>query len=136
MYHPPFTDSAETHFIRTPIPTSGAEKKIRTHHFDPFLEISHRLKLIIHFDASASSIKPLVAEFSIIITDFPADTTADYFVRPLSPSLSSTSDSSSGIFTIPPPHPGIIQPGGDEVSCLDLDLPEYTPPYERTKTTI
>jgi hypothetical protein len=136
VYQPPtLTNSSETHFIRTPIPTGNVNKSIRTHHFDPFLEISHRLKLIIHFDASASSIEPLVAEFPIIITDFPPDTTADYFVQPLSPSLSSTSDSSSGVVTIVShPPPGTIQPGGDEVACVDLDLPEYTPRYERTIT--
>jgi hypothetical protein len=131
VYHPPtFTNSSETHFIRTPIPT-----RVRTHHFDPFLEISHRLKLIVHFDVSRNIAEPLIAEFPIIITDFPPDTTADYFVQPLSPSLSTTSDSSSGAVIIPPPPPsGTIQPGGDEVACIDLDLPEYTPRYERTLT--
>ncbi|KAI8878161.1 hypothetical protein K501DRAFT_259146 [Backusella circina FSU 941] len=120
-YHPPsFSNSSETHFIRTPIYVTKSLKvprPIRTHHFDPFLEISHRLSLVIYFSASAD---PLKLYFPIIITDFPADITADYFLNALSPTQSNTSTAESVS----------LQPGGDEVTCVDLDLPEYTPRYE------
>lgn len=132
---PSFSNSSETHFLRTPIPLIPSKKgckTIRTHHFDPFLEISHRVKIIIHFNTSNVLAKPLAVEFPIIITDFPRDTTADYFVDPLSPvqSISTISSGNSSFVTLPPPA-GSIQPGGDEVPCIDLDLPEYTPPYEK-----
>jgi hypothetical protein len=79
-----------------------------------------------------STIKPLVVEFPIIITDFPPNTTADYFADPLSPLPStSTASTDNGNIIMLPPTSGSIQPGGDEVSCLDLDLPEYTPRYEK-----
>lgn len=75
----------------------------------------------------------MAVEFPIIITDFPRDTTADYFVDPLSPiqSVSTLSSTNSSFVTLSPTPvaAGSIQPGGDEVPCIDLDLPEYTPPY-------
>lgn len=142
VYHPPtFSNSSETHFIRTPIsliPTKRVPKTIRTHHFDPFLEISHRLKLVIHFIASTTTVQPLELEFPIIITDFPPNTTADYFVDPLSPvqSISTMSDNSMVSLLQPvSASSSTIQPGGDEVPCVDLDLPEYTPRYESIQTT-
>ncbi|KAI7888105.1 uncharacterized protein EV154DRAFT_518721 [Mucor mucedo] len=132
-YHPPsFTTSAETHFLRTPIPlvpSVEVRETIRTHHFDPFLEISHRVKVVFHFNQSTES---LAVEFPIIMTDFPSDTKADYFVDPLlspMPSSVSTLSSANSSFVTLSPAPMIIQPGGDEVPCIDLDLPEYTPPY-------
>ncbi|KAI8642086.1 hypothetical protein BD408DRAFT_417054 [Parasitella parasitica] len=135
-YHPPtFSNSSETHFIRTPIPliaTKRSPKAIRTHHFDPFLEISHRLKLEIHFNASTITAQPLELEFPIIITDFPPNTKADYFVDPLSPVQSVSTISDGSLISLSQPVlSATIQPGGDEVSCVDLDLPEYTPRYER-----
>lgn len=143
VYHPPtFSNSSETHFIRTPIPlvaTKRVPKTIRTHHFDPFLEISHRVKLQIHFIASTTTAHPLELEFPIIITDFPPNTTADYFVDPLSPVQSVSTISDSSMISLPPTSasapPTTIQPGGDEVPCVDLDLPEYTPRYESVATT-
>ncbi|CAO3615227.1 unnamed protein product [Mucor fragilis] len=143
VYHPPtFSNSSETHFIRTPIPlvpTKRVPKTIRTHHFDPFLEISHRVKLQVHFIASTTIAQPLELEFPIIITDFPPNTTADYFVDPLSPVQSVSTISDSSMISLPPTSastlPTTIQPGGDEVPCVDLDLPEYTPRYESIATT-
>jgi hypothetical protein len=142
MYHPPtFSNSSETHFIRTPIPLISTKREpntIRTHHFDPFLEISHRLKLAIHFIASTATVQPLELEFPIIITDFPPDTTADYFVNPLSPVQSISTMSDSSMVSLVQPvfaSSSTIQPGGDEVPCVDLDLPEYTPRYESVQTT-
>ncbi|KAI9486666.1 MAG: hypothetical protein EXX96DRAFT_550001 [Benjaminiella poitrasii] len=137
VYHPPtFSNSSETHFVRTPIHTTASKKvkrPIRTHHFDPFLEISHRVKLNIHFVGSTINAKPLAIEFPIIITDFPPNTTADYFVTdPLLSPLSSTASTMDSMLSLPPviTSSTIIQPGGDEVPCVDLDLPEYTPRYE------
>ncbi|KAI8095761.1 hypothetical protein BDF21DRAFT_406680 [Thamnidium elegans] len=131
-YIPPsFSNSSETHFVRTPIPLTPS-KSIRTHHFDPFLEITHRIKIIIRFKSLSVTATPIVVEFPIIITDFPSDTTADYFTDPMSPSqsLSTLSTENSSIVSLHPPA-GSVQPGGDEVPCIDLELPEYTPPYER-----
>ncbi|KAI7901715.1 uncharacterized protein BX663DRAFT_513793 [Cokeromyces recurvatus] len=126
VYHPPtFSNSSETHFIRTPIYTTISKKvanPIRTHHFDPFLEITHRIKLNIHFVASTINTKPLELEFPIIITDFPPNTFGnDLLLSPLS-----SPDNNNNNSSLPP----LIQPGGDEVPCIDLDLPEYTPRYE------
>lgn len=117
--------------------TKKVPRSLRTHHFDPFLEISHRLQLIIHFKASVA-VEPLTVEFPIIITDFPPNTTADYFIDPalLSPVPStSTTSTDNGSIIMLPPASGSIQPGADEVSCVDLDLPEYTPRYEESSTT-
>lgn len=91
--------------MRTPIPSASS---LRTHHFDPFLEITHRLQLKISFVASSVNAEPFNVDFPIIITDFPPNTkTSDY---------------------VPPPP--ITLSVGDDVSCVDLDLPEYTPRYE------
>ncbi|CEP08044.1 hypothetical protein [Parasitella parasitica] len=138
-YHPPtFSNSSETHFIRTAVPliaTKRAPNTIRTHHFDPFLEISHRLKLEIYFVASATIAPPLELVFPIIITDFPPNTKADYFVDPSSPvQLVSTASGNTSSSLPQPISSAIIQPGGDEVPCVDLDLPEYTPRYEDVST--
>lgn len=74
----------------------------------------------------------MVVEFPIIITDFPSNTTADYFVDPMSPSQSTSTISSGNNSLTSLYHlAGSVQPGGDEVPCIDLELPEYTPPYER-----
>ncbi|KAI9323463.1 hypothetical protein BX666DRAFT_2016711 [Dichotomocladium elegans] len=119
VYHPPsFSGSSETHFIRSPLPISTPAHKvplsIRTHHFDPFLDISHRLRLVVHFRSANLKVDPLNLEYPIIVTDYPAE---------------STSASSSG--PPAPPHPG----GSDEAVSIDLDLPEYTPRYEILTTT-
>lgn len=105
-YHPPtFSNSSETHFIRTPIPSDDT---LRTHHFDPFLEITHRLQLKIHFVSSTIRSEPFEINFPIIITDFPPNTKTDYL----------------------PPPATLAQPAGDEMPCADLELPEYTPCYQ------
>ncbi|KAF7722154.1 hypothetical protein EC973_003667 [Apophysomyces ossiformis] len=113
-YHPPsFSNASDTHFIRTPIVTTRP-RPIRSHHYDPFLEISHRLQLIIHFTASSNTVtEPLRLEFPIIITDYPAGEEL---------STLSLNDHSAGMVT---------SIGGDEAVVLDLDLPEYTPRYEQ-----
>ncbi|KAI9492431.1 hypothetical protein BDB00DRAFT_946353 [Zychaea mexicana] len=109
-YHPPsHSGNSETHFIRTPLPINTPVHKVarpvRTHIFNPFLDISHRLRLVIHFTTSPSlRPEPVVLEYPIIVTDYPAD----------QPSIS----------------PVV---GGDEAVCVDLDLPEYTPRYEQLK---
>ncbi|KAG0180431.1 hypothetical protein DFQ29_000677 [Apophysomyces sp. BC1021] len=112
-YHPPsFSNASDTHFIRTPIVTTRP-RPLRTHHFDPFLEISHRLQLVIHFSASASQTEPLRLEFPIIITDYPiADDSSPATVN----------ENAAGV---------IASVGGDEAVIMDLDLPEYTPRYEQ-----
>ncbi|KAI7860649.1 hypothetical protein BDC45DRAFT_430113 [Circinella umbellata] len=105
-YHPPtYSGNSETHFIRTPIPVTTPihqiTRPVRTHMFNPFLDISHRLRLIIYFTTSSSlQPEPLILEYPIIVTDYPAD----------QPSVSP-----------------IV--GGDEAVAVDFDLPEYTPAY-------
>ncbi|KAI9270446.1 hypothetical protein BDA99DRAFT_501803 [Phascolomyces articulosus] len=112
-YHPPtYSGNSETHFIRTPIPVSTpvhrVSRPVRTHIFNPFLDISHRLRLVIHFTTSPSlQPEPLILEYPIIVTDYPAD----------QPSVS----------------PMV---GGDEAVCVDFDLPEYTPQYSIEDTTL
>ncbi|CAO3638797.1 unnamed protein product [Cunninghamella echinulata] len=153
IYHPPSTSTqSETHFIRT-----NLLSQIRTHHFDPFLEITHKLRMVIHFADITTNAKPLILEFPIIITDFPKETTC------LSPSSSFSSSSSSPssspfISTFSPSSPSSLSSstpnspnlshstsstihrsllsnaivsigGGDDAVGVDLDLPEYTPQY-------
>ncbi|KAI8147529.1 hypothetical protein BJV82DRAFT_507925 [Fennellomyces sp. T-0311] len=111
-YDPPaYSGNSETHFIRTPLPISTPVHKVarpvRSHHFDPFLDISHRLRLVIHFTANPTlRAEPVTLEYPIIVTNYPAD-----------------QDS---------PMPAVV--GGDEAVCVDFDLPEYTPRYEQIVT--
>ncbi|CAO3614605.1 unnamed protein product [Cunninghamella blakesleeana] len=136
IYHPPPSSvQSETHFIRT-----NLLSEIRTHHFDPFLEITHKLRMVIHFADHTTHAKPLILEFPIIITDFPKDASSIN----ISPSISSTSLSSSTPST-PSSYPNsplssssnarrsllsnTILGGGDDAVGVDLDLPEYTPQY-------
>ncbi|KAI7881265.1 hypothetical protein K492DRAFT_187060 [Lichtheimia hyalospora FSU 10163] len=115
-YHPPpFSGSSETHFVRTPIPISTPanpiQRPVNTHTFNPFLDISHRLRLVVHFISNHSEIQqpePVSMEYPIIVTDYPAGETANL----------TTADM------------GVVLPAGDEAVNIDLDLPEYTPRYE------
>ncbi|KAI9258306.1 hypothetical protein EDC94DRAFT_695429 [Helicostylum pulchrum] len=125
---PAFSNGSETHFIRAPMPLSKNPqvKSIHTHQFDPFLEISHRCKLMVHFNKVPNLVlKPVTMEFPIIITDFPpfiSDTvlsiaSASNAVLPQVQTQSSTTISAGG---------------GDDAVNVDLDLPEYTPRYEES----
>lgn len=127
-YHlPSFSNSSETHFIRTPITVSRnpAIQSIHTHQFDPFLEISHRLRLTVHFNKAVNlNLEPVVLEFPIIITDYPAV---------VSDSVLSIASSSAGVISTEEfnqHHTIISAGGGDDAVNVDLDLPEYTPRYE------
>ncbi|KAI9310749.1 hypothetical protein BX666DRAFT_1869263 [Dichotomocladium elegans] len=114
-YHPPtFATSSETHFIRAPL----THPALRTHHFDPFLEISHRCQMAIHF--SSTQTEPLVLTFPIIITDFPANPTTASALQ-ISPEQPQQLVGTRAIPTT----------GGDDAIQVDLDLPEYTPRYEQ-----
>ncbi|ORX46971.1 hypothetical protein DM01DRAFT_1310635 [Hesseltinella vesiculosa] len=134
VYHPPtFSASSETHFIRTPL-----IPQVRTHHFDPFLEITHRLQLIVHFAAGYSA-SPMKLEFPIIITDLPvsADQALASPTSPFGPLSASSSTVSHVTSTLSPTHSTslrrstnlILPAGGDDPVAVDLDLPEYTPQY-------
>ncbi|KAI8335769.1 hypothetical protein BC941DRAFT_461807 [Chlamydoabsidia padenii] len=150
VYHPPnFSNNSETHFIRTPLVA-----KVRTHHFDPFLEITHKLRMSIHFADTTTHAKPLLLEFPIIITDYPKDASCLFS----SPTTSSSNNSSSSSSTTTSNilnntvsldqrqqqqrqalMTSVVLPaGGDDAVAVDLDLPEYTPQYyehELTTTT-
>ncbi|KAI8070023.1 hypothetical protein BC940DRAFT_296766 [Gongronella butleri] len=132
LYHPPtFSSSSETHFIRTPL-----IPQIRAHHFDPFLEITHRLQLTIHF-ATGHSAKAIKLEFPIIITDYPASPESVGSPQSshnlLSTPTSSTASAPSPSHSMPARRSNsnhlIIPAGGDDAIAVDLDLPEYTPQY-------
>jgi hypothetical protein len=139
VYHPPaLSNSSETHFIRTPLIAN-----VRTHHFDPFLEITHRLRMTIHFADATTHAKPLLLEFPIIITDYPKDASC-LFSSPTNSSVSSSNNSNSSStvsniisnnnslsFDQPQPlmNSVILPAGGDDAVTVDLDLPEYTPQY-------
>lgn len=109
-----------------PLSKNPQVKSIHTHQFDPFLEISHRCKLMVHFNKVPNLVlKPVTMEFPIIITDFPpfiSDTvlsiaSASNAVLPQVQTQSSTTISAGG---------------GDDAVNVDLDLPEYTPRYEES----
>ncbi|KAI8137843.1 hypothetical protein BJV82DRAFT_633435 [Fennellomyces sp. T-0311] len=110
-YHPPtFSTSSETHFVRAPLHLTKTPKLLqpaRCHHFDPFLEISHRCRLTIHFTAGSNA-KPVELQFPVIVTDCPASAADTEQERP----------------------PQRRNVGGDDAVGVDLDLPEYTPRYE------
>lgn len=129
-YHlPSFSNSSETHFIRSPITISKnpAVKSIHTHQFDPFLEISHRLRLTIHFNKVANlNTEPVVLEFPIIITDYPS-AVSDSILSIASAGVISTEEFNQH-------HTTISAGGGDDAVNVDLDLPEYTPRYEEAST--
>jgi hypothetical protein len=148
-YHPPaFSTSSETHFIRTPLIAQA-----RTHHFDPFLEITHRLRMTIHFVSSTTNTKPLILEFPIIVTDYPKNAPC-LFSSSTSSSLnnnnvtsftsSSPSSTSSDNNNIPLNqqqqqlqlmNSRVLPAGGDDAVAVDLDLPEYTPQYYEQELT-
>lgn len=65
--------------------------------------------------------EPLVVDFPIIITDFPPNTTADYFVN-----------DNNNEYVVEPTT--VMSEEDKEVSCLDLNLPEYTPRYYESDT--
>ncbi|KAI9485183.1 MAG: hypothetical protein EXX96DRAFT_544189 [Benjaminiella poitrasii] len=127
IYHlPSFSNNSETHFIRTPIPSVRRPnmKPIHTHQFDPFLEISHRLQLTVYFNKVQNvNIDPLVLEFPIIITDYPAAVSDATVLSAASPNVINTETIS---------HSYAVVGGGDDAVNVDLDLPEYTPRYEET----
>lgn len=130
IYHlPSFSSSSETHFIRSPIPynkNNSSTKSLHTHQFDPFLEISHRLILTVHFNKVPNlNVEPVSLEFPLIITDYPAVTTE---------SLAETT--SHLISTEQHTQPTITVGGGDDAVNVDLDLPEYTPRYEENSSPI
>ncbi|KAI8069081.1 uncharacterized protein B0P05DRAFT_551503 [Gilbertella persicaria] len=126
VYHlPSFSSSSETHFIRSPIPLSSNPKirSIQTHQFDPFLEISHRCRLTVHFSQPPNlTIEPLTLEFPIIITDYPAITLESI-------------EQSPNIAPTEPTQTTITVGGGDDAVNVDLDLPEYTPRYEEPSSS-
>lgn len=131
VYHmPSFSEYSDTHFIRTPlsISTNPKVRSVRTHQFDPFLEVNHQCRLTVHFNKlPAMDVEPVVLEFPIIITDYPSTTIPD------------TSLSTDFIYTeTEPSHSNgrtIIGNGGDDAVNVDLDLPEYTPRYEESSST-
>ncbi|KAI7902069.1 uncharacterized protein BX663DRAFT_486879 [Cokeromyces recurvatus] len=120
IYHlPSFSNHSETHFIRTPIPSSK-NPSIHTHQFDPFLEISHRLQLTVDFIQSSIN---LIFEFPIIITTFPSVVVENISIN------------SSNMMNVAVEEPVInhtVLMIGDDAINIDLDLPEYTPRYEET----
>ncbi|KAG1144766.1 hypothetical protein G6F37_002752 [Rhizopus arrhizus] len=123
-YHmPSFSEYSDTHFIRVPLSVSKDPKvrSIHTHQFDPFLEISHRCRLTVHFNKLPNiEIEPLVLGFPIIITDYPSSSIPE---STLSNNLTYTETETSQ------PN-GRTVVGGDDAVNVDLDLPEYTPRYE------
>ncbi|KAI8089395.1 uncharacterized protein BX664DRAFT_385889 [Halteromyces radiatus] len=136
VYHPPsFSNSSETHFIRTPLMS-----QVRTHHFDPFLEITHRLRMVIHFADQTTHAKPLTLEFPIIITDYPKDGSCPTNISPTSSTpittnanntpISSTSSTTTMMNNV------VLPTGGDDAVAVDLDLPEYTPQYYEHELTL
>ncbi|KAG1089974.1 hypothetical protein G6F42_019825 [Rhizopus arrhizus] len=131
-YHlPSFSSSSETHFIRAPMPLSKNPKvrSIHTHQFDPFLEISHRCRLTVHFNKVPTlNIEPVVLEFPIIITDYPS------VVSDSTLSLASSTHAVNTTETLNHPNT-ITNGGGDDAGPVDLDLPEYTPRYEEASSS-
>lgn len=131
VYHmPSFSEYSDTHFIRTPlsISTNPKVRSVRTHQFDPFLEVNHQCRLTVHFNKLPTmDVEPVVLEFPIIITDYPSTTIPD------------TSLSTDFIYTeTEPSHSNgrtIVGNGGDDAVNVDLDLPEYTPRYEEPSST-
>lgn len=120
---PSFSEYSDTHFIRVPLSVSKDPKvrSIHTHQFDPFLEISHRCRLTVHFNKLPNiEIEPLVLGFPIIITDYPSSSIPE---PTLSNNLTYTETETSQ------PN-GRTVVGGDDAVNVDLDLPEYTPRYE------
>ncbi|OBZ85228.1 hypothetical protein A0J61_06725 [Choanephora cucurbitarum] len=129
-YHlPSFSTNSETHFVRAPIPLSKNPKvrSVHTHQFDPFLEISHRCRLTVHFNQLPNiTVEPLSLEFPIIITDYPSV---------VSESIDQASDTvASPVISSRPPN-AITAGGGDDAVPVDLDLPEYTPRYEESSSS-
>ncbi|ORE09042.1 hypothetical protein BCV72DRAFT_72857 [Rhizopus microsporus var. microsporus] len=130
VYHmPSFSEYSDTHFIRTPlsISTNPKVRSVRTHQFDPFLEVNHQCRLTVHFNKLPTmDVEPVVLEFPIIITDYPSTTIPD------------TSLSTDFIYTeTEPSHSNgrtIVGNGGDDAVNVDLDLPEYTPRYEESSS--
>ncbi|KAI7853868.1 hypothetical protein BDC45DRAFT_569842 [Circinella umbellata] len=122
LYHPPtFSTSSETHFIRTPLYLTKSNKivqPLRMHTFNPFLEISHKCRITIHF-TSGSEAKPLQLEFPMIITDCPSSGPSDIGESGMDGLLQEQRYQ-------PRARPGI---GGDDAVSVDLDLPVYTPAY-------
>lgn len=129
-YHlPSFSNSSETHFIRVPLTVSRNPKvkSIQTHQFDPFLEISHKCRLTVHFNKVQNiTAQPIALEFPIIITDYPAvesDSVSDIVSPNNHHSTQSTQQSNT------------VSTGGDDAVGVDLDLPEYTPRYEEASSS-
>lgn len=102
-------------------------KSIQTHQFDPFLEISHKCRLTVHFNKIQNIVaNPIALEFPIIITDYPAtapDSVSDF----VSPSSNNSTHSVQQTNT--------VSTGGDDAVGVDLDLPEYTPRYEESSSS-
>ena len=97
-------------------------RSIQTHQFDPFLEISHRCRLTVHFNTIPNYVaKPIVLDFPIIITDYPS-VISDSVLSLASSHIISTETT--------------VNSGGDDAVPVDLDLPEYTPRYEEAVTNI
>ncbi|KAI8983666.1 hypothetical protein BDB01DRAFT_789669 [Pilobolus umbonatus] len=126
MYHlPSFSTSSETHYVRTPMPLSKNPniRSLHTHQFDPFLEISHRCRMTVHFNNIPNiTLNPIILNFPIIITDYPSIASPHLPVR-------SVPFTDADIAT---EHLGNLfaRAHGDDAVPVDLDLPEYTPRYE------
>lgn len=112
-----------------PLSKNPKVKSIHTHQFDPFLEISHRCKLTVHFNKIPTlNIEPVVLEFPIIITDYPSV---------VSDSVLSLASSTHNVISTETFHQptAITNGGGDDAVPVDLDLPEYTPRYEEASSS-
>lgn len=106
-----------------PVSKNPAALSIHTHQFDPFLEISHVCKLLVHFNkVSGLVLEPIPLSFPIIITDYPAI-------------VSDTIVPTSVIATESTEVPSLVVTGDDAVP-VDLDLPEYTPRYEESSLLV
>ncbi|KAG1458414.1 hypothetical protein G6F46_002250 [Rhizopus delemar] len=131
VYHmPSLSDYSDTHFIRVPLSTNDSHPKtptIRTHQYDPFLEISHRCRLTVHFQKlSNMNAEPVILHFPVIITDYPSTVTSD---MPSSNNFIETEAETSNSRHV------IVGSGGDDAVNVDLELPEYTPRYEEFTST-
>jgi hypothetical protein len=134
-YHfPSFSNGSETHFIRVPMPLckNPTIKSIHTHQFDPFLEISHKCTLMVHFNKITNLVlEPVTMEFPIIITDYPAIVSDSILSLASSSRVISTETEALSRTSISTISAG----GGDDAVGVDLDLPEYTPRYEESSSS-
>ncbi|CAO3678570.1 unnamed protein product [Rhizopus stolonifer] len=119
---PSGSDSSDTHFIRVPLSFSPQTRSVRTHQFDPFLELSHRCRLVVYFQKLLGvTVDPVVLYFPVIITDYPSTTIPDL--------------PNNFIDLETHPNHRTVVGGGDDAVNIDFDLPEYTPRYEEFTST-